>query len=504
MSISNMKNIFSFITHSSITVPIALTVSTISFTTAAISLVTTIHYATENISINKNQIPPGILIVGKTNPSNNNGTNGDFYLNLKTCTIYGPKTNNTWPPTGIIIISNNSSIQMNFGGGGGSALGSGNENQQQNQAAGGGSFSCSGESASSQSGGSILSGNEAPSANTPGRPGDFYLDLSTYTLYGPAVKTQSGLNWGTGVTLVGPKGAQGPRGATWFVGGAPPTSTTPANAQPGDLYLDTSTGTYYEFSSQQGTSNWIRLGNLTGPEGQRGTVWFESNVPPNDANITNAATGDLYMDTQNGAYYRFNGSKWIVLGNLTGPQGSRGATWFEGTSAPSSSQPAGAQNGDFYLDTANGNYYQLQNSSWVQLGNLTGAPGTNIPIASGGSNLPVPLFPGGTSVAATSLTLNNSEYELLALATGYLNNLGPASGQVSCRIIFTVAGTAFLGQLYNYTAPPNSTLSSIALTSIQQVNSGGSASAMLDCYYSGDESVSAAGTIVLVALPHQP
>jgi len=52
----------------------------------------------------------------------------------------------------------------------------------------------------------ILSGSGAPT--TQGEDGDFYLDTSTSTLYGP-----KNVTWPTGVSLVGPAGADGEDGA---------------------------------------------------------------------------------------------------------------------------------------------------------------------------------------------------------------------------------------------------------------------------------------------------
>jgi len=64
-------------------------------------------------------------------------------------------------------------------------------------------------------GNTILTGSGAPSS-TIGVAGNFYLETSNHTIYGPATHTCSPLPchtvWGTGTSLVGPKGAQGPAG----------------------------------------------------------------------------------------------------------------------------------------------------------------------------------------------------------------------------------------------------------------------------------------------------
>ena len=50
---------------------------------------------------------------------------------------------------------------------------------------------------------------------------------------------------------------------------------------------------------------------------------------------------------------------WTKTGNLKGPQGPRGVSWFTGTGAPTASNTSGSQAGDLYLDTATGDIYVL-------------------------------------------------------------------------------------------------------------------------------------------------
>lgn len=68
-------------------------------------------------------------------------------------------------------------------------------------------------------GNTILNGTTAPPAATVGAAGDFYLDTTTETLYGP--KTSSG-SPSTGTSLVGPQGPAGTNGATGPQGPAGP------------------------------------------------------------------------------------------------------------------------------------------------------------------------------------------------------------------------------------------------------------------------------------------
>ena len=69
----------------------------------------------------------------------------------------------------------------------------------------------------------VLSGGGPPSAAL-GANGDFYIDTSANTLYGP----KSGAGWGSAVSLVGPQGTQGATGSTGPAG--PPGPTGAAGA----------------------------------------------------------------------------------------------------------------------------------------------------------------------------------------------------------------------------------------------------------------------------------
>src|SRR5690606_39606414 len=62
------------------------------------------------------------------------------------------------------------------------------------------------EFADGEDGNSVLSGQGAPDP-TVGRDGDFYIDTTTWEIYGPKQTT-----WGSGTSLVGPQGEQGPPG----------------------------------------------------------------------------------------------------------------------------------------------------------------------------------------------------------------------------------------------------------------------------------------------------
>ena len=94
-------------------------------------------------------------------------------------------------------------------------------------------------------GATILSGAVNPAAGT-GNNGDFYLNTTTSTLFGP----KAGGAWpGSGTSLVGPAGQTGQAGATGGTGPPGPPGgqynvtvgpTAPASPSPGDIWIQTS------------------------------------------------------------------------------------------------------------------------------------------------------------------------------------------------------------------------------------------------------------------------
>lgn len=110
-------------------------------------------------------------------PAASLGNDGDFYIDTQNNLIYGPKTSGAW-------------------GSGTSLVGpqgqQGIPGQQGSQGPAG------------TDGKTILSGTVAPD-NSLGSDGDFYIDTTTSTIYGPKA---SG-TWPAGVSLVGPPGSSG-------------------------------------------------------------------------------------------------------------------------------------------------------------------------------------------------------------------------------------------------------------------------------------------------------
>ncbi|SOY54306.1 collagen-like protein [Cupriavidus taiwanensis] len=108
----------------------------------------------------------------------------------------------------------------------------------------------------------ILSGTNAPTADV-GADGDFYLNVSSSTLYGP----KAGGEWPAGVSLIGPQGVAGAPGATLLHGAADPTA---ADGTVGSFYLNTSTNTLFGPKTADGWPAGISVVGLTGPVGPAG------------------------------------------------------------------------------------------------------------------------------------------------------------------------------------------------------------------------------------------
>ncbi|PYF72836.1 collagen-like protein [Pedobacter nutrimenti] len=122
--------------------------------------------------------PAGSTILNGTGaPASTLGNNGDFYLDVSTANLYGPKTSAGW----------GSSLNLKGLNGSNGATG-------QTGATG----------AAGTNGKTILSGTGIPAPDL-GTTGDYYLDKGTYNLYGPKISS----GWGVPTALQGPQGPMG-------------------------------------------------------------------------------------------------------------------------------------------------------------------------------------------------------------------------------------------------------------------------------------------------------
>lgn len=217
-----------------------------------------------------------------------------------------------------------------------------------------------------------------------------------------------------------------PEGHWWSGTGAPGTISGALN---GDFYIDNSgTGAIYQL--QSGT--WVSQGSLLGPTGARGSNWYTGTGAP--GTITGQASGDFYLDTATGNVYRYNGTSWVLQGSILGPTGAtgtRGSDWFTGTGAPGT--VTGAISGDFYLDTGGtGNFYKYNGTSWALQGSLIGPTG-----AAGASS----TWRVGSGVPASGLGVNGDMY--LNTATGDI--YGPKASGSWGAVVENIVGPSAAG-----------------------------------------------------------
>ena len=104
-----------------------------------------------------------------------------------------------------------------------------------------------------KNGSTILSGTTAPTLNI-GEIGDYYLNKSTYDLYGP--KTSD--SWGTPINLKGREGSNGTAGSKIHAGSGIPAQNIGNN---GDWYIDTQNKMLYGPKTDQGWGSGLSLGN---------------------------------------------------------------------------------------------------------------------------------------------------------------------------------------------------------------------------------------------------
>jgi hypothetical protein len=207
--------------------------------------------------------PPGTpgntVLYGTTDPTTGIGVSGNFYINTTSHFMFGPKTT-VWPagtslvgPQGIQGVAGPTGPQGSQGVPGNTGA----------------------------DGNTVLYGAGAPS-NVLGVNGNFYINTTTNFIYGPKAAGA----WPAGTSLVGPQGPQGIQGNT----------------------------------------------GSTGPHGTRGSLWYEGAGAP--GTIAGVLAGDVYLNTTNGDVYSYTTSWGSPTGNIRGPQGIQGIQGPIGNTGP--------------------------------------------------------------------------------------------------------------------------------------------------------------------------
>lgn len=200
-------------------------------------------------AIGESQNPTsGLFLHGTVDPINTIGTNGDFYLNIVTEELFGPKANNVWPTEPVNfkgLLYGETNPTSNDGVIGSFYINTTTEDLFGPKSESG--WSLTAISLSKQ----LLSGSEPPELSD-GKVGDYYLDTQLRDLYGP----KSSSSWGTPISL----------SEQVLSGAGAPLSTSGKN---GDFYLDTLNRNLY---GPKTSGNW----NIPIPLGEEeiGTVIF--------------------------------------------------------------------------------------------------------------------------------------------------------------------------------------------------------------------------------------
>jgi hypothetical protein len=257
------------------------------------------------------------ILHGTANPSMAIGNEGDFYINTTTNTLYGPKSATSWGPFTSLV---------------------GPQGPQ---------------GLAGLDGRSILNDTVNPTASI-GNDGDFYINTLTNTLFGP----KTALGWGTGTSLVGAVGPQGPIGLTGAQGIAGLNGRTilsdtinPSIAigDSGDFYINVTNSTLFGPKTVLG---WGTATSLVGPTGATGAAG-----PQGPIGLT-GATGPQGLPGING---------------LNGQDGADGRTILSGIIDPLATV---GDSGDFYINTVNNTLFGPKTAlGWGTVTSLVGPAG---------------------------------------------------------------------------------------------------------------------------------
>ena len=167
----------------------------------------------------------------------------------------------------------------------------------------------------------------------------------------------------------GPPGPPGPPGSQIITGSSTPTSSL---GNSGDVYIQINTGDVYKKTG----NTWNLIGNIKGPPGQpgqqgpagqqgeRGTQIYSGNTPPAEYLGLN---GDYYINTTNGNLFRKQNGDWTLIYNLgSTSSGSSGSNIYFVQDVPSN---ADGNNGDVAIVVGNSQYlgaiFYKQSGNWV-------------------------------------------------------------------------------------------------------------------------------------------
>ena len=245
------------------------------------------------------------ILNGTENPGENQGKDGDTFVNTKTGDIF-VKENGTWKPAGNI------------------------------------------KGPKGDDGKDILNGKTNPTSET-GKDGDKYVNTETGDIF---VKENG--TWKSAGNIKGPKGDKGENGTNGTDGrdGTNGTNGTDGVAgatgaaghdgrdgkdilngtenpgenqgKDGDTFVNTKTGDV--FVKENGT--WKPAGNIKGPKGDDGKDILNGKTNPTSET---GKDGDKYVNTETGDIFVKENGTWKSAGNIKGPKGDKGENGTNGT-----------------------------------------------------------------------------------------------------------------------------------------------------------------------------
>lgn len=169
-----------------------------------------------------------------------------------------------------------------------------------------------------------------------------------------------------------PKGNKGDQGDAGFDGTRIIVNTvnpTEKNAEDNVVWLNSETGELFESVLGSNASyRWNKLGNL---KGNAGSHIYSGLAAPSVCDRYNV--DDLYLNTTSSDLLSYNGKQWIKISNLKGERGERGSLWSSGEENPVFHDTY--KSGDFYLNTTTFSVFYFNGTYWETRGSIKGADG---------------------------------------------------------------------------------------------------------------------------------
>ncbi len=260
-------------------------------------------------------------------------------------------------------------------------------------------------------GAGILNGEGTPSGAL-GSIGEFYINTLTNDIYGPKTEVSG---WGDPVSLIGPAGEDG--GSVQIQGSLNNTGElpTPDGGNIGHGYL---IGTHLWVSD--GTQ-WIDVGPVRGPKGDIGDQGPQGAQGPqgergadgtaittkeavntaDDLPTTGNTAGDLRITLDDLHGHVWDGTQWVDIGPIQGPQGKQGPIGPQGIQGPQGADGTAfnftgsgplpdpdtydGNIGDTWIDES-GNGWVWNGTLWVSLGEVRGPQGPQGPMGPQGQD----------------------------------------------------------------------------------------------------------------------